>query len=224
MCGRFTLTCPGELLARLFGLPGPPSLAARYNIAPTQSVLALLPRGRTGVLEEARLRWGLLPAWRGGAGRAAPLINARIEGVAARPAFAASFRRRRCLIPADGFLEWSRQGGRKQPFHIRFRDRRPFAMAGIWAPDPGEEDGAPAACAILTTAAGELVAPLHARMPVILTPAGLEHWLAEHPPSPEILARLATPFPTDEMEAVPVNPRVNDARNEGPECLEEARR
>src|SRR5262245_37567821 len=146
MCGRFTLTTPEELIAEAFGLDETPKLSARYNIAPSQPVAAIVqpPTGRRLVT----FRWGLLAP--GEADRDDMLlINVRSETAASKPLFREAFRARRCLIPADGFYEWRKAGKRREPFHIRLRDRRPFAFAGLWSEEPGEGGEPPVkACAI----------------------------------------------------------------------------
>jgi putative SOS response-associated peptidase YedK len=163
MCGRFSLFTPAPDLAGLFDLAGFPELAPRYNIAPTQPV-ATVRAGAAG-RELVRLRWGLVAPWVKDA-KVAP-INARAETAADKPMFRAALRKRRCLIPASGFYEWAVLAGekRKQPYCFRPRDEgRPFAFAGLWECWHGP-DGPLESCAILTTAANELVRPVHDRHP-----------------------------------------------------------
>ncbi|MEW6613751.1 MAG: SOS response-associated peptidase, partial [Pseudomonadota bacterium] len=130
MCGRYTLSSRPEALQLLFELEALPPLAPRYNIAPTQAVPVVRQHGAGR--EMTLMRWGLIPSWAKDPGIGARLINARAEGAADKPAFRAAFRRRRCLIPADGFYEWRNQNGRKQPFYFRREDGTPFAFAGLW--------------------------------------------------------------------------------------------
>jgi putative SOS response-associated peptidase YedK len=170
------------------------------------------------VRQLALLRWLRIPSWAPDAGLGYQCINARSETAAGKPAFRSPFRKRRCLIPATGFYEWQKKGRARQPFHFRMRDGQPFAFAGLWdrwARGDGRET-----CAILTTAANELVRPMHDRMPVILPPAFHDEWLATHADAPGWLQLTLRPYPPQEMEAVPVGSCVNDALNEGPECMQ----
>lgn len=217
MCGRFSLTASGEELAEAFDLEEPPALTPRYNIAPSQPVLVVRRQG--GHTVAASLRWGL-PA----AGPEQPelLINARSETAATRQAFRDSYRRRRCLIPADGFYEWKRGREGPRPYHVRRPDRRLLAFAGLWSPAPalpGTEEGA---CVILTTEANRLVAPIHDRMPVIVPPESYDLWLSASAPEDPALEALLRPFPDSGLEAVAVSPAVNSAATEGPQCQEPA--
>ena len=200
MCGRYYLLASPADLADLFGLADVPDLLPRYNIAPTQPVLAvgLSKDGRPAV---ATFRWGIVPPWESEP-KPGP-INARSETVAHKPTFAEAIRKRRCLIPASGFYEWLRQGKVKQPFAIRMADGRPFAFAGIWEAWRPESGPPLLTCAILTTAANDLVRPVHDRMPCILERGTSGHGstgtcgiLAE-------LAPMLRPFAADRMLAYP---------------------
>ncbi len=219
MCGRFTLTISGDLLADFLGLGEVPAVSPRYNIAPTQPVLAvrLLP-------EEARptagtLRWGLIPSWAKDERIAHQLLNARAETAADKPAFRAALRRRRCLVPADGFYEWLRQGKTKQPFCFRLHDDRPFAFAGLWESWQGPA-GPLETCTILTTEANDLVRPVHDRMPVILPAGAHAEWLDPRRQDPGLLGPLLRPYPAEQMRSFAVGARVNNPRHEGARCLE----
>jgi putative SOS response-associated peptidase YedK len=217
MCGRFTLTRPARAVAEAFELEQLPLFEPRYNIAPTQPVLAVRRCGdepRQAVL----LRWGLVPSWAADLSIGARLLNARAETVLEKPAFKAAFARRRCLVPADGFYEWQSVGRKKQPIHFRFGDGRLFAFAGLWERWQGP-DGPVESCTILTTGANELVRPLHERMPVILDPDRYEAWLDLRNNDLALLHSWLVPYPPAEMAAVPASPHVNNARNEGPACL-----
>jgi putative SOS response-associated peptidase YedK len=203
MCGRFQLKPDQDWVAE-FGVE-PPDLTPRYNIAPTQGVIAVRqdPSGRR---RAGLLHWGL-----GG-----QLINARSETVARKPAFREPFQKRRCLVPADGFYEWRRVGRAKDPYLLKMRDGRTFAFASVW--DRWGSDGAPLeACAILTTAANALVAPIHDRMPVVLHRSDYALWL-DPDARAEDLHRILVPFPAEEMVAHPVSSRVNRAGVDDPEC------
>lgn len=221
MCGRFTITTPDELIAEAFGLGEIPELGARYNVAPSQDVAVVVRERPTGPNRLRLLRWGLDA--RGddseADARSPLLINARAETVASKPAFRDSFRSRRCVIPADGFYEWRRSGSRREPFHIRFKDRGVFAFAAIWREADGD---APAGCAILTTEPNEVMRGIHDRMPVLLRPGAIHGWIE---PAPDLgrLRALLAPFPADAMEAVRVSSYVNAASALGPRCLEPER-
>lgn len=220
MCGRFTLTLPPDLIAEEFGLDGVPILEARYNIAPTQPV-AVVRRLRSGGGRQLDLlRWGLTRTPAPGPRRGGPMINARSESIATRPAFRDAFRRRRCLVPADGFYEWSAGGARRQAFHVARRDGRPLAFAGLWEPEIGP--GTTASCVILTTEPNELLRPIHDRMPVIVARADYDRWLAPEDARPEALADLLTPCPAGTLAVRAVGPAVNNAQNEGIACLDPA--
>lgn len=218
MCGRFTLTRPAREVADHFGLADAPPLSPRYNVAPTQQVFAVRggPAGAAGVM----LRWGLLPPWAKDLRDGVRMLNARAETVADKPAFRAAFRRRRCLIAADGCYEWESVGGKKRPVHFRLRDGGVFALAGLWEAWQGPA-GPVESCAVLTTRANELVAAVHDRMPVIVARERYAAWLAAETPAEE-LAPLLGPWPAEGMLAVAVGAYVNNARHEGPQCLEAA--
>jgi putative SOS response-associated peptidase YedK len=218
MCGRFTLTAPARAVGDLFGLPELPDLGPRYNVAPTQPVLAV--RAGEAGREAVVLRWGLVPPWSAGPRAGAPLVNARAETVREKPAFWSAFARRRCLVLADGFYEWLNVGGKKQPTHFRLLDGRPFALAGLWEHWEGPGEGPVESCALLTTEANDLVRPVHERMPVLVAPEHHALWLGERPAGPDALRALLRPWPASDMTAALVNPFVNNARNEGPRCLE----
>jgi putative SOS response-associated peptidase YedK len=215
MCGRFTLTAPARAVSELFGLPATPDLAPRYNIAPTQLLLAV--RAGTQGCELVRLRWGLVPSWAGDLRIGASLLNARAETVAEKPAFRTAFARRRCLIPADGFYEWRKIAGKKQPILFRLGEGGPFAFAGLWEYWEGPE-GPVESCAILTTQANDLVRPVHERMPVILDPRRYEDWLDVRV-TPEVVRRWLQPFDACLMTATPVSTLVNSPRNDDARCL-----
>jgi putative SOS response-associated peptidase YedK len=219
MCGRYTLTVSGRVLAELFDLDEVPELVPRFNIAPTQQV-AIVRVDADGERRWSEARWGLIPSWAKEIDQAARMINARAETVADKPAFRSAVARRRCLLPADGFYEWQAQGAGKQPFLIRFADGRPFAFAGlyeVWRP----KEGPPLpSCTIVTTTPNEVVAPLHDRMPVILPPERYPEWLEATEISRERLAELLTPCPPAGMEAFPVSRRVNNPTADDPACAE----
>ncbi len=220
MCGRFTLTDPDADLAVQFNLPQIPSLQPRYNIAPTQSVAAVRVATEAAVREMVLLRWGLIPFWAKDPQIGARLINARSETVAEKPAFRHAFRRRRCLVVADGFYEWQKQNGAKQPFYIHLRGSRPFAFAGLWESWKGEDDSVIESCTLLTTRPNELLDPLHNRMPVILQPKDYDPWLDPGVQDLESLQALLRPYPSEEMEAYPVSRWVNSPDNDDLRCIQ----
>ncbi len=225
MCGRFTLRTPAAAVARQFGLLEVPPLEARYNVAPSQPVAAvrMTPEAQPGEPPRRQLtwlRWGLVPGWAKDPALGNRLINARAETAAAKPAFRAALRQRRCLVAADGFYEWQHTGARKQPYYFHLRDQGPFALAGLWERWQGPEGRTIESCTVLTTAANELVRPIHDRMPVIIAPADYALWLDAAVEEPDRLARLWAPYPEREMAVDAVSARVNNPANEDPRCVE----
>ncbi len=193
----------------------------RYNIAPTQAVAVVRIAPDTSVRQWQLVRWGLVPSWAKDASIGSRMINARAETVAGKPSFRTSFRRRRCLVPADGYFEWQKTGQGKQPYYIRMRDDRPFAMAGLWESWLNPATNEPLlSCTIITTQANELTQPIHDRMPVILAAADYEMWLDPQPPDPERLGALLRPCDSATLRADPVDTYVNSPRNDGPRCVE----
>jgi putative SOS response-associated peptidase YedK len=173
---------------------------------------------RHGVL--AMLRWGPIPSWAKDANIGNRLINARADTVAAKPSFRSAFKRRRCLVPADGFYEWKRDGKVKQPFFIHRKDEEPFAFAGLWERWENPEDGKEVqSCSLITTEANELMAPIHDRMPVILAESAYDRWLDLDEPVSD-LQSLLKPFPANELAAYPISTYVNSPKNQGPKCIE----
>jgi len=215
VCGRFTLTSSAEQLAEHFEVPVDQEFAPRYNIAPGQSVCVV----RGAQRELAFPRWGLVPHWASEPGVGNRMINARSETVAEKPAFRDAFRRRRCLLPSDGFYEWAGRGAGKQPYYIRLRDEAPFGMAGLWESWQGASGEALETCTILTTEAAPSIEHLHARMPVILGRADFARWLDPELREPESLLPLLTPAANDRLHFHPVSPRVNQVRFDDAECL-----
>jgi putative SOS response-associated peptidase YedK len=219
MCGRFTQAADGEIIAQVFQLPETPELAPRYNIAPTQEV-AVVRAAESGGRELVRLHWGLIPSWAKERAMGARMINARAETLAEKPAFRSAFRARRCLIVADGFYEWQKLGGRKQPYFIGFSDRRPFAFAGLWERWKGEGSEHVESCTIVTTEANELLAPIHDRMPVILDPDDFATWTDPALHDTDRLSALLTPYAAGLLEAFPVSVLVNNPANDSLACVQ----
>ena len=217
MCGRFTLTASAQRLQEVFPLFEIPDAPPRYNIAPTQQILVVRQEDNTKP-RAAFLRWGLIPSWAKDKKIAASLINARADTVASKPAFRAAFKRRRCLVLADGFYEWQKGTKPKQPYHIRMTDARPFAFAGLWEHWSGEEPTIDS-CTIITTDANDALRPLHDRMPVILGPSDYARWLDPAVADPGVLQEMLRPYAAEQMTAGPVGTYVNNARNEGADCL-----
>lgn len=266
MCGRFSLRTPTETLARFFDSVRFPVLSPRYNIAPTQLVLCLRSRelgmGRpsdrstdcdqtqladdyssasNGAIEAVQLRWGLIPSWAKDLKIGAKMINARSETVAEKPAFRAAFKRRRCLVLADGFYEWSKDGGRKQPWYISSADpQQPLlCFAGLWetwhppervqeqpllfSADQNEDffdqSTAVQSCTIITTTANDTMSPLHDRMPVILDDQDQRYWLDNQINDGNRLKDLLVPCTDDRLRVYPVDNRVNRASFEDASCI-----
>ncbi len=219
MCGRYTLTLPGEILAEVFGLDEAPELAPRYNIAPTQDVAAVrrVPAGAPRSL--SMLRWGLVPQWQREPRGSTLLINARAESLQDKPAFREAFERRRCLIPADGFYEWKGASRNREPWLIKRDDGRPFAFAGLWEPPVGREPGLVGTCAIVTTDPNELMRPIHDRMPAILAEPDWNAWLDPDNRRLSALRPLLKPAPAEDYVAFPVSPAVNNAGVETPDLI-----
>ena len=220
MCGRFTLTDPDADIAVQFGLPEIPDIPPRYNIAPTQPVAAVRLKAREQARELVMLHWGLVPSWVKDPKIGARMINARSETAAQKPSFRAAFRRRRCLVIADGFYEWQKQNGAKQPFFIHFRDARPFAFAGLWEHWLGPDASEIESCTLLTTEPNDFLRPVHNRMPVILKPEAYQLWLDPEVQQPDQIQPLLRPYPAQDMNAYSVSTFVNRPANDSPRCIE----
>lgn len=219
MCGRYTLRTPAHVLARYFNLSAQEEwqLPLRYNIAPTQTV-PVVRHGEAG-RELATMRWGLIPSWAKDKKIASSLINARGETVAEKPAFRAAFKRRRCLIPADGYYEWQKIDAKtKQPYYIRRDDDQPFAFAGLWEYwEKGEEPIE--SCTIITSEANESTRSLHDRSPVMLDTTNFDMWLDPEFESYDHLKSLLAPMAASELVAIRVSTMVNSPKNLGAECI-----
>ena len=218
MCGRYTLRTSPQQLGLQFGLDAVPQLRPRYNIAPTQRV-PVVRAAPSGEREWVELRWGLIPSWSKEPPSGAPLINARSETAASKPTFRAAFRQRRCLLPADGFYEWQKLPTRRQPFHIHRPDGGPFGLAGLWEQWHDAGGQKIETCTILTTAANELLRPLHERMPVIVAPADYAAWLDPGVTDVAQVEPLLSSAAADELVITPVSTRVNSIVHDDAECL-----
>jgi putative SOS response-associated peptidase YedK len=215
MCGRYMLTSPVDALRQLFGFEQRPNLMPRYNIAPTQDV-PIVRLAQDATRELLMVRWGLVPFWADDLKGSARLINARCETVDRIRPFREAYQRRRCLVPADGFFEWRKEGKERQPFLFRRKDRAPFAFAGLWERWRDPAGTVIRSCTIITCPANAVVAALHDRMPVILAPGDHERWL-----DPTNDGRsLLVPCPAAWLDSVAVSARVNSPKYDDPECIQ----
>ena len=219
MCGRFVQYSDPDLYASRFELDALCETRPRYNLAPTQPVLAIRAT-EAGQRELVALRWGLVPAWSKGPDSRYSMINARAETVKSKPAYRTAFKNRRCLIPAEGFYEWKTGPEGKTPFLIHRQDRAPFAMAGLWERWHGEDGAGIESCTILVTDANALVRTIHDRMPVILAREDYGAWLDPANQDADRLLALLKPTPPDQWALHPVSRQVNSPRNDGPELLD----
>jgi putative SOS response-associated peptidase YedK len=228
MCGRFTLASDAEALNQtFFDFAGPMDLSPRYNISPTQDV-AVIANTLTDTAEGTEtgqmdfFHWGLIPSWAKDPKIGNRMINARSETLSEKPSFRNAYKRRRCLILADGYYEWRKIPGekRKQPVYIRLKSQKPFALAGLWEVwQPDGMDEPLRSCTIITCPPNTLLAEIHHRMPVILPQNAYEEWLAPNQQSADTLQPLLVPYPNEEMEAYPVSRFVNRPTNDSPECI-----
>ncbi len=219
MCGRFTLRTPAKAIATLFDLEDVPELRPRYNIAPSQPIAAVR-QDRSRQREFAMLHWGLIPFWADDPKIGYRTINARAETVATKPSFRAAFKKRRCLVIADGYFEWKKRDGKKQPYFFHLNDDRPFAFAGLW--ERWEGDGEEIeSCTILVTEANARQKAIHDRMPVILSPQDYDAWL-----DPDVDGKrvepLLRPYSHDDLETYRVSTTVNKPQNDVEECVQPA--
>ncbi len=229
MCGRFTLIAWDEIERRFlpsgsgmdmireyFAMSGMEP-TPRYNIAPTQDVLTITNDGESNT--GRFMRWGLVPSWAGDVSIGSRMINARAETLAERPSFRAAFRRRRCLVAADSFYEWKRAGNRRIPMRISLETGELFAFAGLWESWASPDGRRILSCTIVTTAANEFIAPIHDRMPVILSPDAESAWLDPDTSDTGALSELLIPYPSERMSAYEVSGVVNSSANDVPECI-----
>ena len=221
MCGRYTLINLAHLVDLFPWIREVPEAPPRYNIAPTQPILTL-PNDDQQKLEF--FHWGLIPFWAKDPSIGSQMCNARAETLATKNSYKHALRRRRCLIPADGFYEWKPvpQSKTKQPVYIRLRSREPFCFAGLWenwhAPDGSHVRSA----TIITTEPNELVKPIHNRMPAMLKREDYQRWLEPGEQAEGALMEMLRPYPSEEMELYPISTLVNSAKNEGEELIKPA--
>lgn len=239
MCGRFVSASPPDEIARYFDAESPETaLEPSYNVAPTNDVYAVTSDG--GVRRVEAYHWGLVPKWAKDPKVGSKMINARSETLAAKNAYKSAFKRRRCIIPADGFYEWQRKPdaepkpkGKKQPHYIHSSDGAPLAIAGLWevwrpkSDSKGDEGGGGEgdetlhSCTIITTTPNATMAQLHDRMPVLLPASAWDEWLDPDNDDLETLGKLLVPAPAELITTYPVSTAVNSVRNKGPELLDE---
>ncbi|MDQ6617080.1 MAG: SOS response-associated peptidase [Actinomycetota bacterium] len=235
MCGRYTSTSAPADLARVFAVDEVKvdELPLRYNVAPTQDVYAVVSRrpkedGEGPRRQLGAFRWGLIPSWAKEPSVGNKMINARAEGIEKKSAYKRALVRRRCIIPADAFYEWQVRGGggkkrSKLPYVIRHKDGSPLAFAGLWEfwRPPDQPDAEPIrSCVIITTDANDLLAPIHDRMPVILSPDRWDQWLDPANQDLRVITGLLVPAPSADFEAYAVSTKVNGVANEGPDLID----
>ena len=216
MCSRYSLTSPAEAVRAYFKVGGTDEFPPRYNIAPTQPV-PIVRMGFAGASELVLVRWGLIPGWVKDPREFTTLINARADSVLEKPSFKNAMKYRRCLIPANGFYEWTGPKGDKRPYLIRPRDGGLMAFAGLWEHWQGTDGSELETMAILTTSANRTLEPIHDRMPVILAPAAFEGWLDARALTDKEAARLLVPAAPDLLEGVAVDKAISNSRRDGPE-------
>jgi putative SOS response-associated peptidase YedK len=227
MCGRYVAASPPDEIARYFDVAqvGETVLEPSYNVAPTNDVYVVFETG--GVRRLDTMRWGLVPFWADDPKIGNRMINARAETVATKNAYRHAFKKKRCIVPADGFYEWKAIPGqkKKQPHYIHRPDDEPFAMAGLWEAwrpkDPESTEGELHTCTILTTDANAPMRALHDRMPVMLPPDAWDSWLDEDNHDTDLLGKLLVPAPDRLITFHPVSTTVNNPRTKGPELIEE---
>ena len=216
MCGRVRLSSDVSEIKLVFSIPPDrptPNFAPSWNVAPTDPLPIVLHDSKAGQRRLALMRWGLVPFWAKDIKVGFANINAKAEGIDTRPAFREAFQRRRCLVPVDNFYEWQKTATGKQPYAIALADRGLMALAGLWENWRSPAGERIRSFAIVTTTPNELCAAIHNRMPVVLAPEAWPVWLGEEPAElPELKALLA-PYPSDEMTAWPVSPRVGSVKN-----------
>jgi putative SOS response-associated peptidase YedK len=217
MCGRYSLICTDDLGNRFRVYEPTIGCRSRFNVAPSQTMPVVVQREQT---ELVPMEWGLLLHWAKDPAKARRPINARAETLVERPMFRGLIKHNRCLVPASGFYEWKKDGGHKVPYYLRLKDEEIFAFAGLYDVWHDLDGAALATYTLITTAANEVVAPIHDRMPVILKREDEERWIASDPPGQEELHDLLGQYPAREMEAYPVSTRVNSPVSDDPALIE----
>ena len=218
MCGRFSLTPDLDKLQLRFGFKAADlSYTPRYNVAPPQEVLTVTGEGEEDVAQ--LMKWGLIPFWAKDPSIGNRMINARAETVVEKPSFRQAFQKRRCLIVADGFYEWRKEGKNKIPMRIILKSGEPFGFAGLWETWKSPDGRLVKSCTIITTTPNSVIEPIHNRMPVILTSEGEALWLDLNHSDPSELRELLLPYPADQMDAYEVSTLVNSPGHDAPECV-----
>lgn len=218
MCGRFTLTASGRVIAQQFNLSDLPEIPPRYNIAPTQEIATIYRSSEQQDQQFQWMKWGLIPFWSKDVTIGSKLINARVETVTEKPSFRKAFRQQRCLILADGFYEWKTEGKTKQPYYFSLKERSPFAFAGLWDSWKSPDGNHRTSCTILTTEANESVQPVHHRMPIILSAEVYSDWLNPSLNQPEEILSLLQTIP--QLTTNPVSSKVNRPTYDQADCIE----
>jgi putative SOS response-associated peptidase YedK len=219
MCGRFVQYSPVETVQQIFKI-GTVSfeVISNYNVAPTQKILTIIKHDSENKLE--KLHWGLVPFWAKDVTIGSRMINARAETVSQKPSFRNAFRKRRCLIPADGFYEWKGEKGNKQPYYVSIPSGEPFAFAGLWETwTDKDEESVYKSCTIITTAASETIREIHHRMPAILDPEFHEKWLNTDIQDPKELQVIINDGIIHDMKHYPISKLVNSVKNNDPNCI-----
>jgi putative SOS response-associated peptidase YedK len=218
MCGRYRLSRRKQIVEEHFDAPGDEDWGPRYNIAPTQPIPVIRQNPREPIRQLSLMKWGLIPSWAKDPSVATSTINARSETVGTKPAFRDALRFRRCLVPADGFYEWKRNGKTKQPFCFEVNQGQLFAFAGIW--DRWQDEGGKIVetCSILTTTPNAATSAVHDRMPVILHPDSYDLWLDPGMQNVAAVSELLKPYDTRLMRCYPVCARINHVANDDEEC------
>jgi len=221
MCGRFVQISPFNIIKEAFNIVTVPFEAIpNYNVAPTQKILAVIKHDNENKLE--RFYWGLVPFWAKDISIGSKMINARVETVSEKPSFRNAFKKRRCLIPSDGFYEWKGEPGHKQPYFITTKLDVPFALAGLWETwtnKEGDEESIYKSCTIITTEASEPIREIHNRIPVILMPEFNEKWLNTEVQDPKELGAILQDGLIRDMQFYPVSKYVNSVKNNDPSCI-----
>ena len=220
MCGRFSQKTNLKKFAAKLNITGSriPELIPRYNIAPSQEVAVIIQeKGAQPAIE--LLKWGLVPSWAKDPAIGNSMINARAETLAIKPSFRGPLRKQRCLIPADGFYEWKKEGRSKTPYYIHLKSGQPFAFAGLWSHWRGPDGRELRSFTIITTGPNDLIRSIHDRMPVILSEDAEKYWLDPAQDNSKDILSALSPYPAGELEAYPVSTLVNSPANDRPECI-----
>ena len=221
MCGRFAQKIPFEALQQNFNIRTIDSdIIPNYNVAPTQEILVIIKHDNENTLE--KFHWGLVPFWAKDTSIGSRMINARAETVSQKPSFRNAFKKRRCLIPADGFYEWKGEKGHKQPYYVSTPSDKLFAFAGLWESwtnKESDEESVYKSCTIITTAASDSIREIHHRMPVILDPDFYEKWLNVEIQDPKELESVLQDGIIHDVKYYPVSTFVNSVKNNDPDCI-----